>query len=91
MSVIFDTDVDPFVDVTAVVLVVFGVVDSSTFVVVVGLVIFDAVLVSFAVVDVILVFFDAVVHVCADFVDGGLRILDVAVDLFVDVVDVSFI
>lgn len=60
MSVLFDTDVDPFVDVTAVVLVVFGVVDSSAVVIVVGLVIFDSLLVSHvAVVDVILAFFDA--------------------------------
>lgn len=81
MSVLFDTDVDSFVDITAVVLVVFGVVDSSAVVIVVGLVIFDSVLVSdVAVVDVILAFFN-----------GGLLILDVAADSFVDVVDVSFI
>lgn len=81
MSVLFDTDVDPLVDVTAVVLVVFGVVDSSAVVIVVGLVIFDSGLVSdAAVVDVILAFFN-----------GGLLILDVAADSFVDVVDVSFI
>lgn len=81
MSVLFDTDVDSFVDITAVVLVVFGVVDSSAVVIVVGLVIFDSGLVSdAAVVDVILAFFN-----------GGLLILDVAADSFVDVVDVSFI
>ena len=92
VSVIFDTDVDPFVDVNAVELVVFGVVDPSAAIFVVALVIFGGVLVSFsAVVDVILVFFDVVVNVCADFVDGGLVISDATVDSFVAVVDVSFI
>lgn len=92
MSVILNVDVDPFVDVNAVELVVFGVVDSSTAIVVVGLLIFGGVLVSFvAVVDVILVFFDVVVNVYADFVDVGPVMLDAAIDSCVDVVDASFI